>query len=168
MIKILIKSFFLIILSTLLLCGCNVNESRINPIRLLIGGSPGVDFCLFEINAEGIVSATSCTINDTDISNDEFMGEIFEKKSFKLSESDKKLIIDLILRITENEPIDKINITDANEIVALINNKLYHSTYGYYNTMNYDKNLAELAYKLVELSPIQVGGDHNPLTVPQN
>ena len=167
MIKLLIKLFLPIVLITPMFCGCNADESTIKSVKLLIGGGPGVDFCLFEINVEGIVSVTSCTINNTDISSEEFIGEVLEKKSFKLSESDKKFIVDEILKISENEPIDAVNITDTNEITALINDKLYRSTYNYYNDMNYDKNLAELAYKLVELSPIQVGGEHNPITVPK-
>ena len=165
MVKFLIKLLFSLALIVPLLCGCNIDESTINPVKVLVGGEPGEDFCLFEINKEGIVVATSCTINHTDISRENFIEEILEKKSFKLSGSDKKLIVDLILWITENDPIEEIIITDANEITALINNRFYHSTYNYYDAMNYDKNLAELTYKLVELSPIQVGGKHNSIMV---
>ena len=164
MINFLIKLLFPFALIVSLLCGCNIDESTISPVKVLVGGGPGVDFCLFEINKEGIVVATSCTVNNTDISGKNFIKEILEKKSFKLSGSDKKLIADLILQITENDPIEEISFLDVNEITALINNQFYHSTYDYYDAMNYDKNLAELTYKLVELSPIQVGGEHNPIT----
>ena len=165
--KFLIKLLLPILIIIPLLCSCNNDETLVNPVKILVGGGPGVDFCLFEIYNNGTVVTTSCDINSYDIREDNFIEEILEKKSFKLSSSDKKMIADLIVRITEDMPIEEISVLDANEITALINDRFYHSTYDYYNERNYNKNLAELTYKLVELSPVKVGGEHNPIRAPK-
>lgn len=171
MIKMGVKCIFPLMLVVLPLGGCNADESSIIPVKMLIGGGWSTDYCLFEIDEKGTIDVTSFIPKDFDIRQEDIIEKILERKTFKLSSADKKLVADLILVITKKKP--KKVVDDANIIIALIENKMYSSTYDgdftiNYDTKNYNKDLARLAYKLVELLPIQVGGEHNPLTVPEN
>ena len=164
--KYIYKILILQMIVILMLGGCSQDMPSTKKAKLLIGFAPGMDFCLININENGTIEYTSCSINNADLRNENIVNEVYEKKTIRLSEKNKTIINELIQETLSNEPIKELGGDDFAEVRALIDDKVYLSVYYNEPVRYYDKNLANLSYKLVELSPIKVGGKQNSLEVP--
>gem|GEM_PF-6787275 len=164
--KKIIRLIFAPLCIILLLAVCSSGVPITQNVKMLIGFGPGMDFCLINIYENGTVEYTSCSIINANLRNENIVREVYVKKAIRLSNNDRTIINELIQGILDKKPIKEIVVDDAVEVRALIRDEVYLSVY--YDTIGYyDKNVAGLAYKLVELAPINVGGDHNPLRVPK-
>ena len=168
MMKKFIKLIFISLCIMFLMGGCFSDVPITQNVKLLIGFGSGMDFCLINIDENGIAEYISCSINNADLRNENIVDEIYEKKEIRLSNRDKTVINELIQEVLVNEPIKKIVSDGGVEIRVLIEDEKYSSRYHEADPRDYDKNVANLAYKLVELAPFNVGGDVNPLRVPND
>ena len=168
------KIFTFIIAIAFILGGCTSDMANKN-VKILIGGGPGTDFCLFELVSENVFEVTLCSIKTFDMQEADFIDEIIDVKRLNfLRQSDN--IWSLIKNIEDNGTNEKFYfpVDDVSYVWAIIDGKMYWSIYvSDFDKENYfsqyvNKNLLSLAYKLIELSPVQVGGEHNPLKIPNN
>lgn len=60
--------------------GCTGNKVEVPPFKLLIGGGPGVEFCLMEVKADGILEITSGDINDSNLTHNDNISNITEQR----------------------------------------------------------------------------------------
>ena len=157
------------LIAMILLGGCSSDTTTIQPAKLLTGYGQYMDYCLINVNENGTVEY----ISFDDVSYANFREEISkkdikQKRTIRLSQKNKIIVDELIQKVIANEPdIEEIFATGGTRIRALIDGKDYLSLYyempAWYG---YNEDLANLAYKLVELAPFKVGGRYNPLKVP--
>ena len=168
MMKKFIKLIFISLCIMFLMGGCFSDVPITQNVKLLIGFGSGMDFCLINIDENGIAEYISCSINNADLRNENIVDEIYEKKEIRFSNKSKTIINELIQEILTNEPIGEVVSDGGVKVMVLIKDEEYLSTYHESGGRYYDKNVANLAYKLVELAPLNVGGNVNPLRVPND
>ena len=140
----------ILVLVSLLSGGCSSNTSKNIVATVLISPSQGQEITLFEIYDD-----KSMWIKVAEV-----------EENIKLSAKDKETIEELLLKISaKDEDQIKSYFNDVIEVTAKINGKIYWTPF--YDGVYANKDLLDLTYKLIELSPIDVGGEQNPITVPK-
>ena len=163
--KYILKFLIFPISVIIMITGCSQDTTTITKAKILVDGT-SIDDCLININEDGTVEYISCETNHAFLYKEDVVKEVYKEKTITLSEKNKIIINDLIQKINANEPKEVTDSSSVVEIFALIDDKNYCSEYYRNRNWFYDENVAKLCYKLVELAPLEVGGEMNPLRVP--
>ncbi|MBP3539697.1 MAG: hypothetical protein J6J62_07620 [Oscillospiraceae bacterium] len=168
------KTFLLVsfVLILIFVGGCESNSMSNHTTKLVVYGFHQ-PYLFTVTNSEDIKVSTGPM--NFDFEKLEFTGEVESSENLKLSAKDKlditKLVEDVIASTSENSKNQ--SYMDVDEVAALINGKMYHSIYvtdtekTSIESRYLNRELLNLTYKLIELSPIKVGGDQNPIIIPK-
>ena len=145
-------------------------------MKVLIGGGPGSNYCLFEFKDSKTIAVSYCLVNNEDLSSDNFIDRILETKETHISSKTVKELANQLKVLSEKAPDKEFTHTvdDATYVWALVEDKAYWSIYDndYKEKIEYprytNEELLDLAYTLIEISPLTVGGEMNPIRLPDD
>ena len=151
------------VLCIVFLEGCDSSTSHNDCVRVAI--MPGAScHILFSITDEKTVEISTLKTPIVNIKNDDFTYKLDKTKTISLSETDANEIKLLVKALKESEnygedyPIISIG---GDEVQACVDDKLYRSMYqaNYFapNLETVNTALLDLTYKLIELSPMDIG-----------
>ena len=159
------KYFYILSLCIFLLTGCQPKEViNIQPARIFISETHGIDPCILEVFPDGTLEVTtgakSLVSSVGSLNSYEYFSEDYKRKSKKLSKGDREVIDSLITEVKTNCISEDDFVASGEDfvtVIAVISNVKYHCFFD--NSAPYDhinESLRKLAHKLVTVSPIRL------------